>query len=102
VNLQNEQAVVNFTVQNQSAKEAFEQSLDKLKYMLAEHGVDVGDTNVEQQSAQHSEDSFEQGQSNGKGKDEQNDDMLMDKSADETVMSGEFFDSSAIRVDYYA
>ena len=52
VNLQGEQASVNFVVQNQQAKEAFEQNMHKLKEMLAEQGVDVGDANVEQQSHQ--------------------------------------------------
>ncbi|MGV2870865.1 flagellar hook-length control protein FliK [Colwellia sp. E150_009] len=52
VNLQGEQASVNFIVQNQQAKEALDQNMNKLKDMLAEQGVDVGDTNVEQQSQQ--------------------------------------------------
>ena len=54
VNLQGEQASVNFIVQNQQAKEALDQNMHKLKEMLAEQGVDVGDANVDQQS-QHSD-----------------------------------------------
>ena len=49
INLQNEQAVVNFIVQNNQAKEAFEQNFDKLKEMLAESGVELGGADVEQQ-----------------------------------------------------
>ena len=100
VNLQNEQAVVNFTVQNQSAKEAFEQSLDRLKDMLAEHGVDVGDANVEQQSAQNSENNFEQGENTRKG--DLKGDSLAENVEGQTVLSGDFIDSSDVRVDYYA
>jgi len=55
INLQNEQAVVSFTVQNQQAKEALDQNLGRLKEMLAESGVDVGDANVEQQNKENGE-----------------------------------------------
>ncbi|REL26076.1 hypothetical protein DXX93_05480 [Thalassotalea euphylliae] len=49
VNLQGDQAAVNFTVQNPQAKDALEQHMDKLRDMLQESGVDVGDANVAQQ-----------------------------------------------------
>ncbi|REL34860.1 flagellar hook-length control protein FliK [Thalassotalea euphylliae] len=49
VNLQGDQAAVNFTVQNLQAKDALEQHMDKLRDMLQESGVDVGDANVAQQ-----------------------------------------------------
>ena len=49
VNLQGEQAAVNFTVQNPQAKDALEQHMDRLRDMLQETGVDVGGANVEQQ-----------------------------------------------------
>ena len=52
VNLQNEQAAVQFIVQNQQAKDALEQNIGKLRDMLAENGVDVGDANIEQRQAQ--------------------------------------------------
>lgn len=48
VNLQNEQAAVQFVVQNQQAKDALEQNIAKLRDMMAENGVDVGDANIEQ------------------------------------------------------
>jgi flagellar hook-length control protein FliK len=54
INMQNEQAVVNFVVQNQQAKDALEQNMDKLKHMMADNGVDVGGANVKQQSSQSS------------------------------------------------
>jgi len=52
VNLQNEQAAVQFIVQNQQAKDALEQNIGKLRDMLADNGVDVGDANIEQRQAQ--------------------------------------------------
>ena len=52
VNLQGEQATVNFVVQNQQIKDSLEQNMHKLRDLLAEQGVDVGDANVEQQSQQ--------------------------------------------------
>ncbi len=44
-----EQAQINFVVQNQQAKEVLEQSMEKLKEMLAEHGLSLGESHVEQQ-----------------------------------------------------
>ena len=97
VNLQHEQAVVNFVVQNQQAKEAFEENLGKLKDMLSQNGVDVGDASVEQQ-AQQSGDEQKNGQLNDSGSgDEQN-----EAESAETILSAELFKSSSSAVDYYA
>jgi flagellar hook-length control protein FliK len=99
VNLQGEQAAVNFIVQNQQAKEALEQNMHKLKDMLAEQGVDVGGANVEQQNQQKDNES-ESGKAgsnssrlNNQGDEEHN---------VEHVLSAKLFDSSATGVDYYA
>ncbi|WP_281556578.1 flagellar hook-length control protein FliK [Thalassomonas sp. RHCl1] len=97
VNLQNEQAAVNFLVQNQQAKEALEQGMGKLKDMLSESGVDVGDANVAQQ--QQGSGDNEQGfghdqQDNGRenhGLEQQ-----------ELVMQASFEQGTASGVDYYA
>lgn len=43
-----ETAQVNFVVQNQQAKELLEQSLPKLREMLAEQGINLGESNIEQ------------------------------------------------------
>lgn len=97
VNLQGEQASVNFVVQNQQAKEALEQNMHKLKEMLAEQGVDVGGANVEQQDQQskNDENNLENNQPI----------QLSGLDEDETVkheLSAKLFDSSATGVDYYA
>ena len=67
LNLQNEQAAVQFVVQNQQAKEALEQNMGKLRDMLSESGVDVGDANIEQrQPGEQSETAFEERDGSGK------------------------------------
>jgi len=50
-----EQAQINFVVQNQQAKEALEQSMPKLKEMLAEQGIQLGESNIQQDSGSSSE-----------------------------------------------
>lgn len=50
-----EQAQINFVVQNQQAKEALEQSMPKLKEMLAEQGIELGESNIQQDSSSSSE-----------------------------------------------
>jgi flagellar hook-length control protein FliK len=101
VNLQGEQASVNFIVQNQQAKDTLDQNMHKLRDMLSEQGVDVGDANVEQQNKQQNneEQKLQQNNSNsvtltnGTQKDEDN---------VEHTLSTKLFDSSATSVDYYA
>ena len=101
VNLQGEQASVNFVVQNQLAKDALEQNMHKLREMLSEQGVDVGGANVEQQNQEQS--AGEQGLS----KNNDNGTVLADDTKTEEgnvehVLSAQLFDSSATSVDYYA
>jgi len=97
VNLQGEQATVNFVVQNQQAKDALEQNMQKLKDLLSEQGVDVGDANVEQQSQQSAQEESEGDNPNN----------LMANTADandvvEHSLSARMFDSPSTGVDYYA
>ncbi len=103
VNMQNEQAVVNFTVQNQQAKEAFEQNMDKLRSMLAEKGVDVGDANVEQQAQQSNKDKGNQ-DLNTKGGN--NYSPRADENNFETqenlTLVGDLANYSSSKLDYYA
>lgn len=99
VNLQGEQASVNFVVQNQQAKDALEQNMDKLKDMLAEQGVDVDGAHVEQQNqnnAQGDAQSEQQGSTASALKDG------AEKDNELRVLSGNLFNSSATGVDYYA
>jgi len=96
VNLQGEQAAVNFIVQNQQAKEALEQNMPKLREMLAEQGVDVGDANVEQQNQQNKEQTEQQSSTASSLKNN------AEKDSKVHVLSANLFNSSATGVDYYA
>ena len=49
LHLNNDQANVQFVVQNQQAKDALDQNMPKLREMLADQGINVGDANVGQQ-----------------------------------------------------
>jgi len=98
LNLQNEQAAVSFVVQNQQAKEALEQNIGKLKEMLAESGIDVGDANIEQRSQQSSEqEEFAEQNSAGTGSAEN------ETPEQQMSMAGvNLYKASATGVDYYA
>jgi flagellar hook-length control protein FliK len=98
VNLQNEQASVQFIVQNQQAKEVLDQNMPKLKEMLAEQGVNVGDANVGQRNDQGSQNDKEC-RTNEKGNN-LTDDEYIDGSAQ--AFSANLFKGSAVGVDYYA
>jgi len=101
VNLQGEQAIVNFVVQNQQAKEAFEQNMHKLKELLAERGVDVGDANVEQQSQQS--DHEENNNENSENSNRRSIINTVDASdAIEHNLSARMINSATTAVDYYA
>jgi flagellar hook-length control protein FliK len=98
LNLQNEQAAVSFVVQNQQAKEALEQNIDKLKDMLAESGVDVGDTNIEQKNQQADDNNSLSQNQNGQG-----DSQSQETGNDELVTQGaNLYKASSSGVDYYA
>ncbi len=101
VNLQGEQASVNFVVQNQQAKDALEQNMHKLRDMLSEQGVDVGGANVEQQDQQQNSNEQSLGQNNDNGSLLANGAKKEENNV-EHVLSAQLFDSSATGVDYYA
>jgi len=99
VNLQGEQASVNFVVQNQQAKDALEQNMHKLREMLSEQGVDVGGANVEQQNQERNTDEQGLSKNNATGL---GDGTNTEEGNVEHVLSAQLFDSSATSVDYYA
>ncbi|MBQ4846356.1 flagellar hook-length control protein FliK [Pseudoalteromonas sp. MMG005] len=92
-----EQAQVNFVVQNQQAKEALEQSMPKLKEMLAEQGIELGESNIQQEDQGQRDEQSENNQQEGNSRlannndEAQNTAQLMNSKADEG--SG---------IDYYA
>lgn len=101
VNLQGEQATVNFIVQSQQTKDALEQNMHKLRDSLSEQGVDVGDANVEQQSQQSSDGEETTAGSNNKMED-RIDNMAEANDVVAHTLSAQMIDSSTASVDYYA
>ena len=98
VNLQNEQAAVQFVVQNQQAKEALEQNMGKLRDMLAQSGVDVGEANIEQrQASEQNEQGFKQTNNNGT-----NAESAEDNFSDNGSVVLDVVKASSTGVDYYA
>ena len=101
VNLQGEQAVVNFLVQSQQTKDALEQNMHKLRELLAEQGVDVGDANVEQQSQQSANEEGSPAEKNS----HMNGNLDSIDDANDVVahtLSAQMIDSSTASIDYYA
>lgn len=98
VNLQNEQAAVQFVVQNQQAKDALEQNMGRLRDMLAESGVDVGDANIEQGDSDQQENMASAGQGMANGGNEA--DELERANSDAQV--AHLVKGSSTGVDYYA
>ncbi|WP_286265422.1 flagellar hook-length control protein FliK [Thalassotalea atypica] len=96
VNLQNEQASVSFMVQNQQAKEALEQHMNKLREMLSESGVDVGDANIEHRNASSGNGESEAGE--GHFSDGETD----DDAAQVATLAANVVKASAVGVDFYA
>ncbi|AOT07493.1 flagellar hook-length control protein FliK [Pseudoalteromonas luteoviolacea] len=91
-----EQAQVNFVVQNQQAKELLEESMPKLKEMLEEQGIQLGDSNIEQQAEGGS---GQQGnEQNGHGK-LANESSEAQNNKEQSVTSRKQSDSA---IDYYA
>lgn len=98
VNLQNEQAAVQFVVQNQQAKDALEQNMGRLRDMLAENGVDVGDANIEQRDSGQQDNMASSGE--GRASDGSEADELERVNSDAQV--AHLVKGSSTGVDYYA
>ncbi|WP_338363086.1 flagellar hook-length control protein FliK [uncultured Pseudoalteromonas sp.] len=60
-----EQAQINFVVQNQQAKEALEQSMPRLREMLAEQGIDLGESAISYGQSGNEQSDEGEGQSQG-------------------------------------
>ncbi|KDC49253.1 flagellar hook-length control protein FliK [Pseudoalteromonas fuliginea] len=95
-----EQAQINFVVQNQQAKEALEQSLPRLREMLAQQGIELGDSSIsygdsKNESTEQNDDDSKSGLVNKNTINEENAD-----SGEAQLQSSRQQTSSAI--DYYA
>lgn len=95
-----EQAQINFVVQNQQAKEALEQSLPRLREMLAQQGIELGDSSIsygdsKNETTEQNDDDSKNGLVNKNTINEENAD-----SGEAQLQSSRQQTSSAI--DYYA
>ncbi|BDF95012.1 flagellar hook-length control protein FliK [Pseudoalteromonas sp. KAN5] len=94
-----EQAHINFVVQNQQAKEALEQSLPRLRELLAQQGIELGESNIQQGHGQAQQGG--DGQHNGQGQlaNQQQNEQQDSATQQSTVATGQQSSSS---IDYYA
>lgn len=98
VNLQNDVATVNFTVQNSQAKDALEQHMNKLRDMLNQSGVDVGEANVRQQEKNNNG----QGEFNEQPSSNAQQASTEQKIAEESHITSTLVKASSVGIDFYA
>ncbi|MCV2885417.1 flagellar hook-length control protein FliK [Aestuariibacter sp. AA17] len=80
INMSGEAASVNFVVQSQAAREAIEHNTPRLKELLEEQGIELGQSSVEQESQSSDDDTELAGGSNGDGaSDEENNEMVTEQ-----------------------
>ena len=60
--MNNDVANVHFTVSNQQARDVIEQTLPRLREMLAQQGMQLADSSVQQQNSGQSQDSYNNGE----------------------------------------
>jgi len=94
-----EQAQINFVVQNQQAKEALEQSLPKLRDMLAEQGIELGESNIEQGQSEAGPHEDNEENNHASLAPEQSEDESSVEKDQLTESTGQLSSSS---IDYYA
>ena len=82
VTVQNEQTNVSFVAQNATTREALEQALPRLREMLGEHGLQLGQSDVSQHGFKGRDAEQGEGRANGLGDDET-------LEADEQLLAGE-------------
>ena len=102
---QDHKANVQFIVQHGSSRELLEQALPKLRDMLASQGIQLGQTNVQQQSAGQQQDQGQlaqqsQGQSNGSSSPWRRGENSLGESVDVQNLAIRSTDASGI--DFYA
>ncbi|WP_026375596.1 flagellar hook-length control protein FliK [Aestuariibacter salexigens] len=74
VNLSGEAASISFTVQSVQARDALEQAIPRLRDMLSEQGIELGQSDIQHQQQGHSETDADGGQFAGQSGDRQSED----------------------------
>ncbi|WP_377109281.1 flagellar hook-length control protein FliK [Pseudoalteromonas sp. R86517] len=95
-----EQTQINFVVQNQQAKEALEQSMPRLREMLAEQGIDLGESTISYGQSGNEQSDEGEGQSQGQTANKNTQQDKNDEQDGANPQSSRQQTSSSI--DYYA
>ena len=95
-----EQAQINFVVQNQQAKEALEQSLPRLRELLMQQGLELGESSISYGDSYQEQNEQQEGQAQGQMANNRSSDETNSEQSDmQTDSSGQQTSSS---IDYYA
>ncbi|HCP99094.1 MAG TPA: flagellar hook-length control protein FliK, partial [Pseudoalteromonas sp.] len=95
-----EQAQINFVVQNQQAKEALEQSLPRLRELLMQQGLELGESSISYGDSSPEQNEQQEGQAQGQMANNRSSDETNSEQSDmQTDSSGQQTSSS---IDYYA
>ncbi|URQ99323.1 flagellar hook-length control protein FliK [Pseudoalteromonas sp. SCSIO 43095] len=95
-----EQAQINFVVQNQQAKEALEQSLPRLREMLMQQGLELGESSISYGDSSDEQAQQQEGDAQGQMANNRSTDETNSEQPDKQIQrSGQQTSSS---IDYYA
>lgn len=95
-----EQAQINFVVQNQQAKEALEQSLPRLREMLMQQGLELGESSISYGDSSGEQAQQQEGDAKGQMANNRSTDETNSEQPDKQIQrSGQQTSSS---IDYYA
>ena len=95
-----EQAQINFVVQNQQAKEALEQSLPRLRELLMQQGLELGESSISYGDSSAEQNEQQEGQAQGQMANNRSSDETNSEQPDKQIQgSGQQTSSS---IDYYA
>jgi flagellar hook-length control protein FliK len=85
MNMTGDGATVHFTVANQQARDVIEQSMPRLREMLAQQGVQLGDSSVQQQSSGQQQNRYAAGNGQGTGQGDGNQAFLGEENLEPDV-----------------
>ena len=100
ISMNGDSATVSMVVQSTQAREALEQATPRLREMLAEHGLSLGESSVNQENSAGEQGAF--------GQDETSPKEISSMKIDETVQTGNIIAEQTIKngtiggIDYYA
>ncbi|CAH8201794.1 Flagellar hook-length control protein fliK [Vibrio aestuarianus] len=102
MNMNGDGATVHFTVANHQARDAIEQSMPRLREMLAQQGVQLGDTSVQQQNAGQQQSRYASSGDGQPGQLSRNENYLGEENLDTDVKLDLNVASKRDGISYYA